>query len=229
MAEVGAPADTALLRLMQLVSPALPVGAFAYSQGQEYVVEAGWVHDEATACDWIASVLAQGTGRLDAPVLVRLYRAWAEEDHAALDYWTAFLAASRETREIAAEDRHVGAALARLLTDLGMADAAPWTARRDAALAVTFALAAVRWGIPVRQSVHGYLWTWAENQVAAAIKLVPLGQTAGQRLLGHCIDVIPGVAEQALALEDAAIGQTLPGMVAASCLHETQYSRLFRS
>ena len=224
-----APDRTALLRLLQLASPTLPVGAYAYSQGLEYAVHGGWVTDEAEAREWVLGLLNYNLANLDIPVLARLSKAWQAGDQSGVLCWTRFLRASRETMELRAEDRSLGVALARLLTDLGIGEAKPWAAAHIVTYATLFGLAAVRWKIPVPEAAAGYLWSWCENQVAGAIKLVPLGQTAGQRILAHCAVAIPGAVRQGLALADGAVGAAVPGLAIASARHETQYTRLFRS
>ncbi|MGA7802097.1 MAG: urease accessory UreF family protein [Gammaproteobacteria bacterium] len=224
-----APEGAALLRLLQLASPTLPVGAYAYSQGLESAVDAAWVADEAAAREWILGLLDHNLADLDIPLLVRLYTAWQEKEEAAVARWTRFLWASRESAELRAEDRALGVALARLLADLGVDAARPWAAADATTYATLFALAAVSWNIALADAAAGYLWSWCENQVAAAIKLVPLGQTAGQRILCRCAERIPAVVEHGLGLADADIGSAVPGLAIASARHETQYSRLFRS
>jgi urease accessory protein len=219
----------ARLRLLQLASPALPVGAYAYSQGLESAVELGWVHDETSARDWILGLLAHSQARLDALVLIRLHGAWQRDDTEAVQHWTRWLYASRESFELQQEDRHLGQNLARLLVDLDLPEAAPWRGAERVCFATLFALAAARWGIAPRDAISGYLWTWTENQVMAATKLVPLGQTAGQRILGAAIPVIEHTTEQALELPDDELGFSAPGLALAAARHETQYSRLFRS
>lgn len=221
--------DLALLRLLQLVSPALPVGAYAYSQGLEYAVDCGWVRDEATAGDWIQGLLEHGLACLDAPVLVRLHAAWTANDRAAVQHWNAELYAARETRELRLEDRQLGIALARLLGELGVPEAVAWRDAPQVCFATLFALAASRWDVGVQETLTGYLWAWSENQVMAATKLIPLGQTAGQRLLSRLQPGIARVAAAALQLTDDDIGGSLPGLAYASSRHETQYTRLFRS
>lgn len=222
-------ADLPLLRLLQLVSPTLPVGAYAYSQGMEQAVELGWIGNEAQAAGWIEGVLGNGLARLDAPVLARLHAAWTCNDAAQVGHWNAFLYACRESAELQAEDRTLARALVRLLTDLGVADARRFAEDERITFAALFALAAVHWRIPAVHCVQGYLWSWCENQVAAAIKLVPLGQTAGQRMLLRLGARIPELARAALELADDDIGQVMQGQAMASAWHETQYSRLFRS
>lgn len=221
--------STALLRLMQLVSPALPVGAYAYSQGLEHAVHAVWLRDEASAQDWIIGLLQYPLSRLDVPVLARLYAAWEANDDTAVQHWSAFLRASRESRELQEEDRHLGMALARLLRDIGVEESASWINHPCASFATLFALAASRWRVPLMAAAQGYLWAWTENQVAAAVKLVPLGQTAGQRILSRAIAVIPAAVSQGVALGDEDIGFVAQRLAMGSALHEDQYSRLFRS
>ena len=218
-----------LLRLLQLVSPALPVGAYAYSQGLEQAVARGWVHDQASARNWILGLLAYPLTYQDVPVLARLYRAWQMIDLVSVRYWNAWLYACREAGELQREDRHLGLALARLLAELGLAEAASWREADQVCFATLFALAAARWEIPLQQTASGYLWTWLENQVAAATRLVPLGQTASQRLLAQAQPAILKAVQQGLALEDDELGCSAPGLSLAAMLHEVQYSRLFRS
>jgi urease accessory protein len=218
-----------LLRLCQLVSPALPVGAFHFSQGLEYAVDRGWVRDEAAAREWIGGLAANAVARLDLPVLHRLHRAWCDRDAAAAVRWSRRLLAARDTAELRAEDRHLGGALARLLAQLGIAEAGDWVGTQDASFAALFALAAWRWDIGPGDAACGYLWAWCENQVLAAVKLVPLGQTAGQRLLDGIILHIPGLAAASARVGDEQIGVATPMQGIASARHEGQYSRLFRS
>ncbi|HHM04338.1 MAG TPA: urease accessory protein UreF [Gammaproteobacteria bacterium] len=222
-------ASPALLRLLQLTSPALPTGAYAYSQGLEYAVHAGWLRHEDAVSGWLGGILAQGLARLDVPLLARLYRSWEADDGAAALRWSRHALAAREAAELQAEDRHLGQALARLLDDLGLVQAGPWRYERDASLVALFALAAVQWRIPLSQAATGYVWSWLENQVAAAVRLVPLGQTAGQRILSALIRNSVAAVEQGLALTDEDVGTALPGLGLAATLHESQYSRLFRS
>lgn len=219
----------ALLRLLQLSSPTLPIGGYAYSQGLEHAVNSGWVTDEAGAQSWILGVMKHLLCHLDIPVLARLYGGWRANDEHAIRYWSGFLHASRESCELQSEDQQQGTALARLLAELSIPEANTWETRPDCTLATLFALAASRWDISLPDMAAGYLWAWVDNQVAAAIKLVPLGQTAGQRILSEAISAIPHVVQCGLQCDDQFIGFTAPGFGIASALHETQYSRLFRS
>jgi urease accessory protein len=218
-----------LVRLLQLVSPALPIGAFAYSQGLEQAISVGWVADEAATQAWVLGMLASGFGTLDLPLLFRFMTAWRAGDAAPIDRWSAWLCASRGTREARAEDRQLGVAFARVLLALGIADAAPWAVRDDASHAAMFALAAARFAVPPHAAAVGYAFAWAETLVGAAVRLVPLGQTAGQRVLAAAGDCIPAAVERAAGLPDDQLAATAPGQAVLSARHETLYSRLFRS
>jgi urease accessory protein len=201
----------ALLRLCQLVSPALPIGGYNFSQGLEYAIHADWVRDESSVLSWIRGLAAYAVGTLDAPVLLRLHEAWTRNDTRAVERWNTFLLAARETSELKVES------------------ASPWAHRADASFAATFALASVRWHITANDATCGYLWAWAENQVLAAVKTVPLGQSAGQRMLDALIQDIPAIAANAAAISDDDIGSSAPLHLIASAAHETQYTRLFHS
>lgn len=219
----------ALLRVLQLASPALPIGSFNFSQGLEYAIEAGWIRDEANARDWIMGLMRHGVGTLDVPVLARLHDAWTAGDVAGARALSARLIASRETMELREEDRHLGRSLARVLSGIGLAEADGWLRSDEATLAAMFSLAAVHEQVPRNACCVAYLWTWCENQAIAAVKLLPLGQSAGQRVLEALRLAIPDICESALQMDDEDIGTATPGLSIASCHHETQYTRLFRS
>jgi urease accessory protein len=139
------------------------------------------------------------------------------------------LIAYRETAELRMEDRHSGQALARLLLSLGFEEMQNWSRHTDTTLAGMFSFITVNWQIPKQQAMIGYCWSWLENQVLCAVKLVPLGQVAGQRLLVDLAAEIPALVSIALNCEDNNIGGSAFGLALASSRHEMQYSRLFRS
>jgi len=217
-----------LLRLLQLASPTLPVGAYAYSQGMEHAIDQQWLTDAESTQEWIIGVMQHTMVYVDLPVFIRLYNALSDHQAETFEYWNQYLLASRESRELQNEDLHLGNALFQLLADLGIESAA---VRVDQAMsfAAAFALASVHWNISPGDAAAALLWSWADNQVAAAIKLVPLGQTAGQRILVKCMEQIPRAIQKGLALEDGEIGFSSPALAIGSAHHEEQYSRLFRS
>ena len=219
---------TVLMRCLQLASPSLPIGAYAYSQGLEMAVELGWVSTAADLEIWLRDQMAQSIAYVDLPVLVRLYDAATVQNEAAYSHWSAQLMAMRETRELRADDGDRGLALARLLRDLGVAHM-HLPAARKLPLAASFACAAVHWQIPRTACAEAYGWAWLEGQVIAGVKLIPLGQVAGQRLLCALAEPLAEAVSIALTLGDDDIGASLPALAMASALHETQYTRLFRS
>ena len=223
-----------LIRLLQLASPALPVGAYTYSQGLEWAVEAGAVRDEAAAGRWIGDLLEWNLARFEAPLLARLIAAWTTGDDAAVAALNADFLASRETQEMRAETVQMGYSLVRLFAELDAFALLPgWRARLVAVDAPAFptawAAAAAAWRIPADQAVPAYLWAWLENQVMAAVKVVPLGQSAGQRLLARLGERLPALAALAAELPEDRWSNFTPGLAIASSRHETQYTRLFRS
>jgi urease accessory protein len=221
-----------LLRLLQLASPSLPIGGFSYSQALESVVDQGIVHDAASAAAWIGDVLDLVVAEGEAPVAWRLLDAAAAGDWRRFEQWNAWFRASRESAELRAETEQMGGSLARLASDLELLDAAALQATRRCApltLPASFALAACGFRIAAVPALTAYLWVWLENQTMAAIKSVPLGQLAAQRLLKDLATRIPPALVRARTIADGEIASFAPGLALASARHETQYSRLFRS
>lgn len=221
-------ADLALLGLMQLVSPALPIGAFAWSQGLESAFELGWVNNEQELGEWIEGVLDDGLSRCELPLLVRLQQAWANSDAAAIGHWNQWLHATRETAELVDEDTRLGTALLTLLRNLELAPDRHLLPDTPGYVTL-FAWCAHTRNVPVRQTLLGFAWAWMENQLAVACKALPLGHTAAQRLTEQLRPQLVVAVDGALARTDEELGPILPGLALASALHETQYSRLFRS
>ena len=222
-----------LARLLQLASPALPVGAYTYSQGLEWAVESGIISNETSAGRWIADLMQHGIGRFEAPLLAALMSAWANDDLAAVLELNADFLASRESAELRAETVQMGFSLRRLLHDLRDDSLSPIAQTVDTLPEVAFptvwAGIAASWQIEPTAALTAYLWSWAENQVMAALKAVPLGQAAGQRLLAELGNQIPSISTQALSLPPSEWSNFTPAFAIACARHETQYSRLFRS
>jgi urease accessory protein len=226
-------ADTFVLsRLLQLASPMLPVGAYSYSQGLEWAIECGDVHDLDSAKTWIGDVLEVYQANFELPVLYRLYQTWQQKDIATIGKWDAYYLAGRDTAEALAETRQMGYSLCRLMNDL---DDIPQNLisqlneLHEPAFPTIYAAIAEYWKISAKDTLQGYVWGWLENQVSAAMKAVPLGQVAGQKILLHLGQQLPNVVMHAIALQDDAISNFNPLLTIAGCKHEMQYSRLFRS
>ena len=219
----------ALVHLLQLASPSLPVGAYSYSQGLEGAVEAGIVRDAATAHEWIDDVLGLTVAGMEAPILWRLIEAWERADAPAVVRWNEEFVASRETAELRAETLQMGYSLRRLIVEMGLDEAGALGQLDEVPYPAAYAFAVVAWQIDAREALAAYLFTWVENQVLAALKAIPLGQTDGQRLLRDIAATIPAWVERAVALADEDLCNFAPGLAMASSRHESQYSRIFRS
>ncbi|MGC2164700.1 MAG: urease accessory protein UreF [Gallionella sp.] len=225
--------DTATLaRLLQLASPMLPVGAYSYSQGLESAIEAGTVNDATSAEHWIADVLELSLCRFELPILWRLCNAWQVEDREQIRHWNEVFCAGRETSESHAETLQMGYSLCRLLQSLNEDSnnqASNMLAIPPVSFPSAYACAVAIWNIPLTSSVQAYAWSWLENQVSAAMKIVPLGQSDGQRILFSLGGRLDELVKTACAIGDDELSNFAPGLTLAGCQHETQYSRLFRS
>ncbi|MBD2076190.1 urease accessory protein UreF [Phormidium sp. FACHB-592] len=221
----------ALLRLLQLASPALPVGAYSYSEGLEALAEAGRLSDRDALESWLVQELRYGAIRVETAVMVRAYRACQLDDWDALGDWNRWLSAARETEELRHQSLQMGRSLLRLLQDLHLVELPQSIVlQKDGChFAIAFALAAVRWQIDLPSAMLGYLHSWASNLVNVGVKLIPLGQTAGQQLLLQLQPAIEDAVEAVLLLQDDDLGSCSWGLALVSMAHETQYSRLFRS
>jgi urease accessory protein len=222
----------ALVRLLQMASPALPIGAYSYSQGLESVVAQGLVRDAATAKRWIGDMLELVIAPGEAAALWRLLEAVARDEWTLAGDWNGWLRSSRETAELRAETEQMGAALIKLAVELDILDLAARaavSAMAPVTLPCAYAFAAQGFGIVPMHAETAYLWSWLENQVLAAVKTIPLGQSAAQRLLVDLGARVPAALRLACTIPDEDMSTFAPGLAIASSLHETQYTRLFRS
>ncbi|MDB5989380.1 MAG: ureF [Herbaspirillum sp.] len=222
----------ALLHLLQLASPSLPIGAYSYSQGLEAALENGSVHDAASARVWISAALHQVVARFEAPIFWRLMQAFEARDAQAVADWNARFIAARDTAEFRAETIQMGYSLGKLVGELGIGDAALLAilqAQPELPLPTALAYAATALEVPAAEALLGMLFSWAENQVLVCVKSVPLGQVAGQRLLLSLQAELAQAALLAQTLADDELSNWSPGLSLLSMQHEVQYSRLYRS
>lgn len=224
----------ALLRLLQLASPTLPVGAFSYSEGLETLVHQQQITSTEQLVHWLKQELRHGAIRMDAALMLRCYRTSQAQDWQQLLAWNQWINASRETEELRLQSEQMGRSLLRLLQQLTPALNIPseTLAQLQAEhchFATAFGLAAAHWQILEDQALLGYLQSWATNLIAAAVKLIPLGQTAGQQLLFDLQHQLEQAVETIPLLQDDELETCGWGLSLASMNHETQYSRLFRS
>jgi urease accessory protein len=228
----GTADDAALYRLMAWLSPAYPVGAFSYSHGLEHAVEAGLVHDAESAEEWLRDIVRFGGARNDGVFLVCAHRAAARADRAVLCEVAELAAAHVPSAELALETTAQGAAFIRTTGDAWACDALAWLVEDwpgPYAYPVAVGVAAAGHGIAAAPALLAYLSAFAANLVSAAVRLVPLGQSDGQRIVAA---LEPTVAESAAALVEATLddlGSATVMVDYASMQHETQYTRLFRS
>ncbi|MFN6571634.1 urease accessory protein UreF [Dendronalium sp. ChiSLP03b] len=222
--------DSQFLCILQLASPALPVGAYSYSEGLETLVENGAIANQTTLKHWLQAELHYGAIRLEAAVMVRAYQSGNMGDMEALCRWNMWLSAARETQELRNSSWQMGRSLIQLLGKLQpqilpLANAVG----NPCNYAIAVGIAAVHWQINIKAALLGYLHSWASNLITAGVKLIPLGQTAGQELLLELQPLISAAATEIMALEDDELGCCSWGLSLASMQHETQYTRLFRS
>lgn len=223
-----------LLRTLWLASPALPVGGFSYSEGLEAAVDAGIVHDEPSAAAWLSDQLHLGMARSDLAVIAQAIPAWQAGDLDRIRALNTWVLITRETQELRQQVEQMGRSLLDWAHSLGDPDEGVAARLQSAALTppsypVAMACAAAASGASLHDSLAGFAFGWAENMVQAAIKSVPLGQSAGQRILARLVRDIPGAVAHALSLDDDTRQAFTPMLAILSARHETQYSRLFRS
>lgn len=223
-----------LFHLFRFTSPGLPIGAFAYSQGLESAIELGWIKNDKDVKEWILGLMTNTMPYTDLAILKRLAQAKLVSDKVAFKYWNDTMLACRESKELLQEDIQLGKTFKRLLLEVEEPEAEEagtldLLGISPLSYVSVFSLALINGETSERDLLSVYLWTWLENLVAAAIKLVPLGQTDGQRVLKKAMQNMPACIDTALAVDDDDIGAGAPGFAIASSIHETQYSRLFRS
>jgi urease accessory protein len=226
---------SALLQLMQLASPALPVGGFSYSEALEAAVNAGIVSDEASAQTWLLGQLHLSLSRSDLAVVHKSFGAWQRADFEHISELNAWVTTTRETAELRQQTEQMGRSLCAWMKNRSADQDHEAAMSHLAQLApaptwpVAFALAALHTGAPCREALLSFGFGWAENMMQAALKSVPLGQSAGQRILAALSADIPGAVDHAMALMDSERVAFTPMLAILSAQHETQYSRLFRS
>ena len=220
-----------LLRLLAWASPAFPTGAFSYSHGIEYAVEEGLVANAAQLRDWVGWIVGRGALHADAVLLAHAYRAAEASDHGALDEIAALAAAMRGTADTALESLQQGASF----FDTAQA---VWPQKRVAAFlkrtgakpALPVAVALLCAGtIPLTETLAAYLHAAMANLISAGVRLIPLGQTDGQRSIAALESAVTAAVERALATPLEELATAAPMVDWTSMRHETQYTRLFRS
>ncbi|PUE59480.1 urease accessory protein UreF [Limnohabitans curvus] len=228
----SSPAGTpALLQLIWLASPALPIGGFSYSEGLEAAIDHGLVHDEHSAAEWLMDQLHLTQSRGDMAVLGEMITAWQALDHERLETLSQWVHATRESAELRLQSEQMGRSMLEWLRNQEAIDSATIALcnRWVPTYPLMFALALSRTGASLEQCLQTYAFGWAENMVQAAIKSVPLGQNSGQRMLTKLAQHIAPAVSHAMQVNDDTRQAFSPMLAILSAQHETQYSRLFRS
>lgn len=232
------PTPNQLLYLLQLASPALPVGAYSYSESLETLVAKGTVNDFVTLANWLKDSLQFGAIRLETALTIRAYQAIETEHLESLIYWNNWATAAKETEELRQQSWQMGRALIRLFLamepreEISLIEALQTIVKTDSNFcnyAIAFGIASAFWKIDLENMVLSYLHSWATNLINSGVKLIPLGQTQGQKLLLNLQPQIVSTAREVLQLEDDDLSSCSWGLSLASMVHETEYSRLFRS
>ncbi len=221
------------MRLFQLASQALPIGGYSHSHGLEAAIEAGLVRDEASLATWLGDLLRFSLASYEAPLLLDFCRAWALADGLRIATLNLEFLASRESAELRAASVQMGYSLRLLVGQFGDFPAALRVlldAIDEPVLPCVWAALATGWRLDAQEALLAYLWAWAENQVLVAVKSVPLGQSAGQRVLRRTGELIAALEPGPEGLAGTATRSNFaPALAILSSCHETQYSRLFRS
>lgn len=222
--------NSTLLYLLQLVSPTLPVGAYSYSEGIETLVEREIINSKQSLENWLKHELCYGTIRTEVAVMLRIYQSISQEDIEAITYWNAWLSATRETQELRQQSWQMGRSLLKLLIEL-QPSIGKFLKVLDVNCnyAVAFGIAAASWQIEPEIAAIAYLQSWISNLISAGVRLIPLGQTAGQQILFHLNALLTQVTQEILVLKDEELSSCSWGLTLASMAHQTQYTRLFRS
>lgn len=219
------------VRLLQMTSQAFPIGGYSHSYGLEAAVDSALVRDEASLQQWITGVLSYSIGKYEIPLLHQMSGAWTARDAMALDRLNERFLATRESAEIRGATVQTGFSMKSLLAVLPglpdfLHDTLQWL--EEPSLPCVWSGAAAAWAIHASDSAAAYLWSWAENQVLAGMKTVPIGQSAGQRVLMKIGEHIADIAQREPSIDDA-LSNFAPGLAIQCARHETLYSRLFRS
>ena len=217
------------IKLLQLLSPVSPVGGYSYSQGLEWAVNEGWVNNEESFARWVSELISSTLSEQDLPLLRKLYVSVQENDSSEVRYWSQFSIAVRDTAELRFEERCRAEAILKVLESIE-----PLNSDCEREYFLNTPLLSMAWfcvknGIELQALLTAYAYNWLENTVVTGMKIIPLGQSSGQRMLYGFGEELEDAIKQSLNVSDDCIGISLPAVSMASSSHEVQYSRIYRS
>jgi urease accessory protein len=222
-----------LLSLLQLCNSSLPLGAFSYSESLETLVNKQLISDDYGLKLWLINELSYGSIRVESAIMLRGYNCFLSQDFSKLNYWNSWLTAQRETLELRQQSWQMGKSLMRLIHSLEPENKLIIELnslfKSNCNYAIAFGIVASNWQIAPENAILGYLYSWMNNLVNAGVKLIPLGQTMGQKILLEMNNHLVKITQEILTLDDDDLASCSIGLSLASMQHEVEYSRLFRS
>jgi len=223
--------EQSLLLLLQLCNSSLPLGAYSYSDAIETLVAKNIINNNETLKTWLINELKYGSIRVEIGIFIRVYNSFLIKDYQKINYWNDWLSANRETQELRQQSWQIGTSLVRLINALESSHNPDFVSLfpKPCNSAIAFGLITAHWQIPLTQSLLGYIHNWLNNLISVGIKLIPLGQTEGQKILLEINQQLVPIAQEIMTIKDEDLASCSWGLSLASMQHETLYSRLFRS
>ncbi len=223
--------EQSLLLLLQLCNSSLPLGAYSYSDAIETLVAKNIIHNSETLKTWLINELKYGSIRVEIGIFIRVYNSFLAHDYQKISYCNDWLSANRESQELRQQSWQIGNNLVRLINALESSHNPHFVVLfpKPCNRAIAFSLITAHWQIPLNQSRLGYIHNWLNNLISVGIKLIPLGQTEGQKILLEINQQLISITEEIMTIKDEDLASCSWGLSLASMQHETLYSRLFRS
>lgn len=224
--------ESQLLQILQLSSPNLPLGAYAYSEGLELLIEQEKITTSTDLLNWLSQQLKYGSIRVETALMIRSYQYFTDDQLTQVNQWNNYATANRETKELRQQSYQMGNSLIKLILNLETDQLIQDKIKQinlPCNYSIAFGIVAQIWQISLENAVLAYVQSWANNLITAGVKLIPLGQTQGQQILLQLQPIILDIYPEIINLQDDQLSSCNLGLTLASMQHETLYSRLFRS